>query len=254
MFRAMNAPALAKFNSTRSMNFVDAIESMIDSEIVAENSEPKHRTFAPSSFRCPRISWFRIKGVQPDTIESPDRNLKFYADMGTACHEMLQSYISKMDCWYPVDKFLKDNPIDYTYTYESSGYETKFDITSPYPIRFACDGILKLDETCLLEIKSCNTQSFTDLTDPKPHHLDQVKCYCTILNLRRVIFIYIDRTFGDIKSYDIKISENDIDEVQKRLDSVMWSVEYNIAPDKLPKGDSWCTSNMCPYYKRCKEW
>lgn len=254
MFKAMNAPALVKFNSQRSMKLIDDIEAFIDSQIVSENLEPKHRTFAPSSFRCPRINWFRLKGVQPDKIETPDRNLKFYASMGTACHEMLQGYLSKMDCWYPMDKFLVDHPLDCEYTSELHGYETRFNVTSPYPIRFACDGILQLDETCLLEIKSCSTQSFCELTDPKPQHIDQTKCYCKFLGLRRVIFIYIDRTFGDIKAYDSKISESDIDEVTKTLDSVMWSVEYDIAPERLPKGDSWCTSNMCPYYKRCKSW
>lgn len=254
MFRAMNAPALVKFNSKRSMDFIEAVEFQIDSEIVSANLEPKHRTFAPSSFRCPRINWFRIKGVQPDKIDTPDRNLKFYAEMGTACHNMLQGYISKMDYWYPVDEYLKDHPIDYEYTVESFGYEYRFNVTAPYPIRFACDGILRLDEICLLEIKSCSTQSFCEITEPKPEHIDQVKCYCKFLGLRRVIFLYIDRVYGDMKAYDIRVSETDVEDIEKRLDEVMWSVEYDIAPEKLPKGDPWCTSNMCPYYKRCKSW
>ena len=34
----------------------------------------------------------------------------------------------------------------------------------------------------------------------------------------------------------------------------MEMVDKNLAPPALPKGDSWCTPNMCPYYKRCEEY
>ena len=256
-FHKVSPGSIAKFNSAFSCDFLDKLESHIDEDILAENSKPSSKTFAPSSFRCSRAMWFRLRGTQPDQPNKADRVLKFKADMGTACHRVLQKYISEYmrDNWISLSEYLSNNPIPYKYNLREEGYETLVEVTEPYPIRFACDGILKFNETySLLEIKSSESDSFHDLTDPKPHHIDQVKCYCTILGLSRVLFLYIDRTYGDLKCYDIKVSDSDKQDVLEKFKSITWAAEYNIAPDPLPKGDSWCTPSFCPYYKKCKEW
>ena len=72
-FRTANFAHLAKFNSAASSDFIDLYESIVDRRITARNAEPKHKTFAPSSFRCPRVSWFRLRGVQPDAVSTPDK-------------------------------------------------------------------------------------------------------------------------------------------------------------------------------------
>lgn len=255
-FKPINALALSKFNSARSMNLLTAIEESIDKSIIEKNIEAANRTFAPSSFRCARLNWFRIRGIEKDKIATADRVLEFSSVIGTACHEMIQGYLCTTDYWVEVEDYLKQNPLhNLEYTCEHNGYETFFTVTHPYPVRFACDGVLSIDgEFCLLEIKSCTSDSFRDLTDPKSKHMDQVKCYCTLLELSRVIFIYIDRTYGDMKCYDVRITQIDKNEVTDKFNHVMWCVEYDIAPEPLPSGDSWCTSNMCPYYKKCKSW
>ena len=30
--------------------------------------------------------------------------------------------------------------------------------------------------------------------------------------------------------------------------------DTNIAPDRLPTGDPWCSSSRCQFYQKCKEW
>lgn len=256
-FRSVDAKSLCRFNSALSSSFLDTLDNKIDSEIQEDNNHIKHKTFAPSSFRCSRLMWFRLRGVQPDPIDKPDKMLKFSAEVGTALHQVYQNYISKMlgDDWIAVKDYLKENPVEGKYTLEEEGFESLLEFTDPYPIRFACDGILRISgEYYLLEIKTSGSDSFRDLRDPKPQHIDQVKCYCAMLGLKKVLYLYIDRTWGDTKCYEYTVKDRDIQEVIQRFSNVMWAAEYNIAPDRLPKGDSWCTSNMCPYYKRCKEW
>ena len=66
-----------------------------------------------SYIRCRRISWFRLRGVLPDKDEAPDLTLNFTADIGTACHKIIQSNLSEMygDNWIDVEDYLSElNP------------------------------------------------------------------------------------------------------------------------------------------------
>ena len=258
-FRTANFAHLAKFNSAASSDFIDFYENIVDEKITAKNTEPKHKTFAPSSFRCPRVSWFRLRGVQPDEITKPDRVMEFSAEIGTACHEIIQHNLKEAlgEDWIEVEDYLKDNPDvgnKYTWELEKSGYETKISINNP-PIRFACDGILRWKgQIYLLEIKTSEFSSFDELTNPKDQHVDQIKCYATLLGIKKVLVLYQDRQYGGLKCFEMTISDNDNRYVLDRFQYVMDMVDANLAPEGLPKGDPWCSSNHCPYYRKCKEW
>lgn len=255
-FRNVNFAHLAKFNSATSSDFIDFYESIVEDKITAHNARPKHKAFAPSSFRCSRLSWFRLRGVQPDSITKPDKVLDFTAQLGTACHETIQSNLSTMlgDDWIDVGEYLDHYNPDYTYTVEKSGFETHIETMYP-PFRFACDGIIRWkDKLYLLEIKTSEFSSFDALTDPKGEHVDQIKCYSTLLGLSDVLVLYQDRQYGGLKCYELHISDNDHRHVLDKCKHIMDMVEANLAPERLPKGDSWCTSSHCPYYNKCKEW
>lgn len=258
-FRTANFAHLAKFNSAASSDFIDFYENIIDEKIAARNAEPKHKTFAPSSFRCPRVSWFRLRGVQPDAIKKPDRTMEFSSEIGTACHEIIQRNLKEAlgKDWIEVEDYLKDNPEDgakYDWQLEKSGYETKISISNP-PIRFACDGIIRWKgEIYLLEIKTSEFASFDELTDPKEQHIDQIKCYATLLGIKHVLVLYQDRQYGGLKCFEMTISDSDNRYVLDKFQYVMDMVEANLAPEGLPKGDASCSAALCPYYKKCTEW
>lgn len=255
-FRVANLGRLVKFNSAASSDFIDAYEQFWENKIAAQNAEPKHKTFAPSSFRCPRVSWFRLRGVQPDSIPVPDKTLDFSAQVGTACHSAIQSNLAELlgADWIDVGEYLKELNPDYKYKIEKSGFETRIEIDSP-PVRFACDGIIRWKgELYLLEIKTSEYTSFDQLTDPKSIHLDQIKFYATMLGLKKVLVLYQDRLYGGLKCYEVTIGPDDIKYVKDKITYIMDMVDANLAPERLPNGDSWCSPNMCPYYKKCKEW
>lgn len=228
----------------------------MDDRIREESDHPKSQTFAPSSIRCPRISWFRLRGVQPDKIKKPDRILKFSADIGTACHEIIQRNLIDAlgENWIDVESYLKYLGPRYNYTVEKSGLETRVSIETP-PVKFAVDGIIQLDSIpYLLEIKSSEYNSWKSLADPKPHHRDQVVCYATLLQLEKCMMMYIDRLYGDIKCFEVTITQAERDRTWKMFSEVQEMAEANIAPEKLPSGDRWCTPSMCAYYNKCKQW
>ena len=254
-FRTVNFNHLAKFNSATSSDLIDIYDKYVNDAAVQKLSELPHKTFAPSSARCLRRSWFRIRGVQPDTPK-PDKILNFTAQIGEACHRIIQSNLKAAlgSDWITPREYLAEHPIPYEYELDEGDLETRIEIKNP-PVRFACDGILRLnDKYYLLEIKTSEYSSFDKLTDPKPHHIAQVKYYCTMLGIHDVIFMYQDRQYGDIKCYEFHVSDFEMESIRKEMNYVMDMVEANLPPDKLPAGDAWCQPSQCQYYEVCKRW
>lgn len=258
-FRPANLDAhTMKFNSAASADLFELYERATADEILAEISAPKHRTFAPSQLRCKRLNWFRLRGVKPDVVDNIDPILNFSAKIGESCHELIQRRLKKVlgDDWISVEDYFKLFPPDFEYRLErkGEGIETFVEVASP-PVRFACDGLIRLGgKFYLLEVKSSEYASFNDLIAPKEHHINQVKGYASLFNIENVIMIYIDRQYGSIKCFELTVPLADRIQVRKDMEEVQKLVEMNIAPDGLPVGDPWCRSNMCPYYKVCKEW
>lgn len=258
-FRGWNSQHLARFNSSDSSEFLDLYEEARDAKILSAYDDPSHKTFAPSSFRCRRIQWFRLRGVQPDKPKAADSVLDFTAVVGTALHKMIQEILkARLDAdWVDVSQYIQENlpnPDQYVLTPSSDSLETQVEILDP-PVRFSCDGIIRWkDEYILLEIKSSEFASWNELTDPKPQHVDQTKCYCALLNLNRVFFLYIDRQYGGVKCYDVRHPANNRDQILAEMKEIQELAEYHISPEPLPKGDSWCTPAHCKYYIKCSEY
>lgn len=255
-FRTANLQALVKFNSDASRKFIQQYEGFVLRKIESEVSEPPHRTFAPSSFRCSRKQWFRLRGTQPDKVERPDVALNFSAEVGTARHKVIQQNLKEMlkDDWIEVEDYFKsiELPSNYILTKSDDGLETLVEFTD-IPVRFAVDGIIRIDSKIyLLEIKTSDHGAFAELTDPKPIHIDQVKCYCAMLNLFNVLMVYEDRQYGDMKCYQVNFSSLDQIDVMEKMEDLQTMAQSNIAPERLPHGDYMCSN--CEYKKKCKEW
>lgn len=256
MFKTIDNVLISRFNSDTSCKFIENYEEYWDELIRESDTKQPSQTFAPSSIRCPRISWFRLRGVPSEASSHSDKTLNFSALVGTACHGIIQTNLEHLlgDSWIDVESYMKSKDLKYEYTCTKSDHETLIEIKSP-PIKFAPDGILFYnDEYRLLEIKTSEFSSFDKLSAPKPHHMDQVKCYCTLLELDSALLLYQDRQYGSLKCFEVRISQADRDEIWKMFEDVMLKVKQNIAPPKLPAGDSWCNPSHCRYYNKCKEW
>lgn len=262
-FKRIDPKSAVRFNSAISSEFLDLYENAWRSDIVTEDSKIPSKTIAPSSFRCRRRTWFRLRGVQPDITNDPDTGLDFSAEVGTMCHRVIQTRLKTIlqENWLSVPEYIDKNanrllyPQDrYKISLDIDNLESKIVLTDP-PIHFACDGLICFNNTVyLLEIKTCDFNIWKDLTCPKSEHIDQVKCYCTVLNIHNVIMLYQDRTYGNIKCYELYVKDSDMDAIESDIQSVVSAVDTNIAPSGLPVGDKWCTPNMCQYYKKCQEY
>jgi len=257
-FKKLSTISTTSFNSAASCDFLFDYEQFVSDKLKETKSVVRGKTFAPSSLRCDRLQWFKLRGTEPDSITTPDMSLSFIAELGTACHRNLQSNLIEFlgDNWLEVDDYLKtiDLGREYSLTKESDSPETLVTFYDP-PIRFACDGIVIYKGiTYLLEIKTSELSSWQTLTTVKPEHADQIKTYSALLKLPNVLVIYQERQYGELKCFELKVPQSSWDETFKRFSMVMNCVKTNIAPEGLPIGDKWCTPSYCPYYKKCQEY
>lgn len=264
-FKPVNFAHIAKFNSANSSEFLEFYQTKAMEALQHKAAEPSQRTFAPSSSRCLRKSWFRLRGTVPDVPKTVDTTLQFTADIGTACHRIIQRNLKSFLCddWIDVEDWFTykipdaPNPIscEYKLTKDPDSLETYVEIIKPYPIRFACDGIIRWQgKYYLIEIKTTEFGTWDELTDPESQHIAQVTDYGTLLGLHNVLFLYQDRQYGEIKCYEYTISDADMQTSLTNMDYVMQCVDTMIPPPALPKGDKWCSPNRCQYYQKCKQW
>ena len=264
-FRPVNFAHLSRFNSSVSSELLNLYEDGIEEFLRDKAQELPHRTFAPSSARCQRRSWFRIRGAEPDVPKSVDSALEFTAELGTACHRVIQRNLAAIlkERWIDVTSWIQNKkaaggfPDGYDICAETDPYsgETLIEMTKPFPVRFACDGLVRMNGVVyLLEIKTSEFSSWNELTEEKPQHVAQVEHYCALLGLQHVLYLYQDRQYGGLKCYEHSVSPQRIDEVLASMRYVMDCVDHMVPPPALPAGDSWCAPSMCPYFKKCKEW
>lgn len=256
MFHPVEFTSSARFNSANSCDFLTWYEDSLADKIRKEEATPSSKTFVPSSIRCKRISWFRLRGVDPEQEQLVDSTMNFTAQVGTACHRTMQENLIAWlgEDWLDVEAYLKDVAPDYTYTCIKNGTETSVEIQDP-PVKFSPDGIIRYKgEIMLLEIKTSEYSSFDKLSEPKKHHMDQIRCYCALLGLSKALVVYQDRMYGDLKCFEVSFQSSQLKAVWDMFHEVQECVKKNIAPPKLPYGDLWCTKAHCRYYKKCQEW
>jgi len=245
---------LARFNSAASSEFLNFYQKTVIDRIVREGETKPSRLLSPSSFRCDRRCWFKVRGVEPDIVINPDPVNQFKADIGTICHEIVQRNLVeslKVD-WIDPEDYFKEFPPPWKYKLERNLFECRVEVEDP-PFRFSCDGIIRWkDKFFLLEIKTIEYSAFENMSDPRGDHIDQVQCYATLLNLSDVLFLYIDRTFGNTKCYEVAVSDKDKQNILDKVNRILLMKEQNLAPSRLPKGDSEC--DYCYYKSKCKKY
>lgn len=245
-----------KYNTPEAGRFLNSYNNVVINSLMSKSKYTPSKSFAPSSIRCKRQQWFRLRGTAPDTVKEPDVTLNFIAGVGTYCHRSIQSMLSEYfkDSWIDVPDYLKNNPPEYKYSVVQDGFETKVTVEDP-PVRFSCDGLVELDGTVyLLEIKTSEAVSMKSLVAPKPEHLDQVMCYCTLLGVNDALVLYQDRQYGSLKCFTYHVKDSDKQRIVSTFKEVQQCVENNLVPEALPVGDKWCNSSYCRYYRSCKKW
>jgi hypothetical protein len=245
-----------RFNSDSSAELLEILRSAEEDEIRAKCAGTSSRTFAPSSLRCARRQWFRLRGSEPDKIDNPDISMEYRASVGSARHEIIQNLLANKlgDDWIPIEQYLKEHPIPHDYELQPRGGTNEtYVIFHDIPVKFACDGVIRIKgKLYLLEIKTCEATALEKLDAPKEVHIDQIRCYAALLGLCDVLVLYEERLNGTTKCFEVNFSGYELGTVIENMSGIMDMAEKYLAPERLPVGDYMCSN--CPYQIKCKEW
>lgn len=249
-----NLPANKKF----LVDVMSAIE-----RYSAQTSRKPSVWYKPSSFTCMRGMYF-TRTSAPTDPQTTDYQSVGMADTGTRRHEAIQEvllHIKELGYdWEYVDvetyvrKKQKFGKCKTLVIKGKDGAETKLFDTA-LKVSFRCDGIIRrisTDEYFLFEFKNQVSFKYADKVCVDEAHVDQVTCYCTLLDLDKAFVLYENRDTCTLECPEI-FEVTDKMKQELCIDKIMTCegyVERMIAP---PMTDNKKNCRWCPYKTICRK-
>lgn len=186
--------------------------------------------FHPSSFRkdCSRKIWYdqQAESLYETPFYLPDPTGLMIMLSGSFWHHFIQVALDKagiLEQWEVAIN--KDD--------------------NPYQVQGHSDGIV--NDRILLEIKSSNPFSINKLDTPEDGHWYQATVYAKVLGLEKILFIYIDRGFCQLKPILVEPLEVYWKEFLDKREDVLTPT----APSRVCINEFSEQAMYCPYRKEC---
>lgn len=246
--------ALTEFlgNFNRSILFDEEdkeLPKMISSFLSGQRNRPSSRRVSVGDLLYPCYRRMMLKLGEEDLVDfqGPPSKRKLF-DSGTSCHEWWQNrYLGPMGilfgdwecscCKRVVRGTMPKEPCKTKHTLTPEGGRTtgepktktckdlraqwrfkevrlEFEVNR-IPLVGYSDGILKLSQDTLLEIKTLEGDPWKDLTKARKRDVLQAEIYSFIWGVRRILMLYIDRGKWRIKPYLRKATDEGINLVQQ---------------------------------------
>lgn len=189
------------------------------------------RKIHPSTLRsdCTRRIVYELSGVRPTDRPHIEPKTQRTFDTGTFWHTYLQS------------KLLE------------SGRLVRMEVpvvSEELMINGRADGLLEFtvaatEVLVLLEIKTINSYGFGRLSGPMEHHLFQASIYATILGVKKILFLYVNKDTSELKEYLVPV---DLEMFNEAVEIITEIKEY-LAAEELP--DRVCDARTCKRAQGC---
>ena len=219
-------------------------------------TKPSSTHFKPSSLNCMRLMYFD-KIQAPKDIKVTDYSGVRIPETGTASHESIQHYVSKMkecgiDCeWVDVEKYVKEHNLDYLVVKNKKEFETHL-LDTRYDVSFLCDGIIKYKgKYYILEIKTETEMLGMKRENADEKHRQQSVCYALCLGINDIMWLYEERNYCIPKTFHTIVTDVEKYELIEKFAIVNQAVENKVPPEKT-KMKRCC--NYCSYYNLCKKY
>jgi len=227
------------------------------------NSRKPSKYYKPSSFRCLRNMYFTRMGAEMDTKPTEYKMIGM-ADTGTRRHEAIQEILLSMKDlgydWEYVDVaeyVRKKQEFGKCLTLQIKGVagaETHL-FDTQLEVSFRCDGIIRkisTNEYYLFEFKNQTSFKYAGKECVDDAHVDQVTCYCTLLDLEKAFVLYENRDVCELECPEVFIVTDKMKQelcINRILECESY-VEKMIAP---PMTEDKKNCRWCPYSTICKK-
>lgn len=196
--------------------------------------EREQNIFFPSELGyCLRRNYYLYKKPKKLTFEV----LKLFK-MGDIIHNWLISVF--------IDSFQKNKIKFYDYEGKVKYSDKDFEIVGKYD---DCIGIELDGDIKLIELKT--VRNLDKIKNVKEHHFHQVNFYMKMLNLDKAYVVYVDRRNLDIKTFEVKFSEEKFQELVNRAKILLSHLKENKLPFAEAKSKEIWQCWYCPYADEC---
>ena len=238
--------------------------TMLENTIQSENTRESHvgtKSYKPSSLGgCIRRNYFMVTGTTTDkSVPSPE--LVGMGEIGTARHEHIQEYISKMkEYGHPVEYL---DVANYVKKLNKLNDDVNIKVVGKYGaeyklhdlnrnIRFMVDGILRVkNKLYIFEYKTEISYKSQSRSDIASNHKVQAGIAGIVLKIPRALFVYENRDVCSKKSFLYEINKEEAKAILKNIDETEDYVRKGKIPPKTNHKKN-CT--YCPYISTCKQY
>lgn len=209
-------------------------------------------SFQPSSYhRCQRSLFYALKGLEETKKIYPrgQRTLQ----VGSTLHNWIQDMLISINTknygikLLPIQEipFYGKDGVEIIENHKSNPIEVKFKDkrwTKEIPISAMVDGVLEfMNIQMLFEFKTINTDDFKSLIEPLNDHIKQGALYALCTEIKKVMFLYLDKNTSHLKAYLVEYTDSQIGWVKERLIYIEGCVLNDIIPEKeADQNCKWC--------------
>ncbi len=220
-----------------------------------KNTRKPSQTYKPSSMNCMRMSYYQIKGEEPD-ISKAEYAIIGIGESGTDRHIRVQQAICQMkengfNCEYiDIEDFIKKRNLTDLEVKEKSGMETKV-YNKKLNMSFLTDGIIKYrGKYYIFEFKTEIANKWYSRLSVDTKHYQQAISYSINFGLDGVIFLYENRDTCQKKCYLLEITDEMKQDVLGYMSNCDTYIEQNKIPPKIINTK---ICQYCSYKERCKK-
>lgn len=237
---------------------------MLENTIKAENTRESYigtKSYKPSSLGgCIRRNYFMLTGTETDKVV-PSPELVGMGEIGSARHEHIQEYISKMkEYGHPVEYI---DVANYVKKLNREHENVDIKVVGKYGaeyklhdlnrnIRFMVDGIIRMKHKLyIFEYKTEISYKYQSRSDIETNHKIQAGIAAIVLKIPRALFVYENRDVCSKKPFYYEIDGREAEAILKNIDK---TEEYISKGEVPPKTDNKKNCTYCPYVKTCSKY
>jgi hypothetical protein len=191
----------------------------------------------PSSLRfsCPRAVFYELTHITPTNPEngSIDPRLQRIFDTGTWWHTYIQNILDKSG-------ILKGREVPV--------------VDKDRWINGKADGVIEFPTSkrkLLLEIKTINSFAYGRLGGPKEDHLFQASIYASILGLKEIVFLYINKDTCEFKEYICPTNAELLEEANSKISRIQGCIRRERPPARICSSEKDKTAINCEFCNHC---
>jgi len=257
---------MSRFNLKKRPSLIPIFNKVLEEKAKPQYKSSDEPKLKPSDFGnpCFRYLFYSYLRTEKDFYPSSKEQKTF--DVGTALHEMMQSWLQSSDSFIPyLDPQTNKIPISPMTGLPDPEFKIVF---PPLEVKVGkIDGVVIIDnQLWLVELKSIKDELFIALNEPKDAHQIQANIYVMGFEDNRkkglynhipqlsglgpvqgVIYNYFNKNTGDIKDYVVLVSETAIKTIFDKYKKFKKYVENKELP---PKTKYYC--NSCAFRVKCK--